>query len=89
MPDASDRHPAQDRVDSMLRRAVVLSIIWLLGFGSCVSIIQAIRAQRMIKSSGGQITGMGKVWWCYIVGGSGVLFWGFVLLMMIVNSTKP
>ena len=55
--ELNDNHPAQQRVDTMLRRAVVLSILWLMGIGSFVAVTQAARALRMINASGGQSPG--------------------------------
>jgi hypothetical protein len=40
----------------------------------------------MIDRSGGELVGMGKVWWCFIVGGMGLLFWGFVFVMALING---
>ena len=79
---------AQDTVDAMLRRGVIFSIVWLMGIGSAISIFQAFRAMRIINQSNGEIEGMGKVLWCFIVGGLGVLFWGFVMIMVIINGAK-
>jgi hypothetical protein len=76
----------QDKVDSMLHRGILFSILWLMGIGSAISIFQAIKAMKIIKQSNGTITGMGKVWWCFIAGGWGVMFWGFVMLKVIINS---
>jgi len=78
----------QDKVDSMLRRGVVFSIIWLMGIGSAISIVQALRAKKIIDASDGEISGDGRIWWCFIVGGLGILFWGFVAIMVIVNGVK-
>jgi len=78
----------QDRVDSMLRRAIVFSILWLMGIGSLISIVQAFRAKRIIDGSNGEVHGAGKVLWCFVVGGLGVAFWALVLIMVIVNGIK-
>jgi hypothetical protein len=79
---------SQDKLDSMLRKGVVLSIVWLMGIGSLVSVIQAVRAKRIIDESRGALVGMGKVWWCLIVGGMGLAFWGFVLVMVLINNSR-
>jgi hypothetical protein len=76
----------QGQIDSMLRKGVVYSIIWLMGVGSLISIVQAVRAKRLIDRSGGELVGMGKVCWCFIVGGMGLLFWGFVFVMASLNG---
>jgi hypothetical protein len=76
----------QNEVDAILRRGIIFSIFWLMGVGSLIAIIQGIKARKIIRQSNGQITGMGKVMWCFIVGGVGVLFWGFVILMVIIKS---
>ena len=79
---------SQDQVNTMLRRGVIFSIIWLMGVGSAISIFMAVKAMRIINRSNGEIVGMGKVWWCFIVGGLGVTFWGAVIIMVIVNGAK-
>jgi hypothetical protein len=77
--------PLQNEVNSMLRRGVFFSIVWLMGIGSLIAIIQGIKARRIIRRSDGEIKGAGKVLWCFIVGGVGLLFWGFVILMVIIK----
>jgi hypothetical protein len=75
----------QERVDAMLRRGVFYSIVWLMGIGSAIAVIEGIKARKLIARSGGELRGMGKVWWCFIVGGAGLLFWLFVALMVVIN----
>lgn len=60
----------QARLNKMLTRGVVFSIIWLAGFGSAYALYQGILAQRMIKLSPA-LRGNGLAWWCIIVGGLG------------------
>ena len=75
----------QDQVDGMLRRGIFFSIFWLMGVGSLIAIIQAVKARKIIQQSNGEIHGSGKVMWCFIVGGAGLLFWGYVILMDVIN----
>jgi len=70
----------------MLRRAIIFSIFWLMGVGSLIAVIQAMKARKIIRRSNGEIRGSGKVMWCFIVGGAGLLFWGFVMLMVVIKS---
>ena len=70
----------------MLRRGIIFSIFWLMGVGSLIAVIQAIKARKIIRRSNGEIRGSGKVMWCFIVGGAGLLFWGFVMLMVVIKS---
>ena len=76
----------QDEVNSMLRRGIFFSIFWLMGVGSLIAIVQGVKARKIIRQSNGEIKGMGKVTWCFIVGGAGLLFWGFVVLMVIIKK---
>ena len=80
------RNHLQQQVDSMLRRGVLFSIFWLMGIGSLIALVQGIKGFRIIRQSNGEIKGMGKVLWCLIVGGAGLLFWAFVILMVIIKS---
>ena len=77
----------QSEVNAKLRRGIFYSIFWLMGVGSAIAVIEALRANRLIRQSGGELKGMGKVWWCFIVGGAGLLFWLFVVLMVINKAT--
>jgi hypothetical protein len=63
----------QHQVDGMLRRGIFFSIFWLMGVGSLIAIIQAVKARKIIRQSNGEIRGSGKVMWCFIVGGAVVL----------------
>lgn len=69
----------------MLRRGIFFSIFWLMGVGSLISIIQAVKARKIIQQSNGEIRGWGKVVWCFIVGGAGLLFWGYILVMVVIS----
>jgi hypothetical protein len=57
-----------------------------MGVGSAIALIEGAKAKRLINRSHGEIKGMGKVWWCFIVGGLGLLFWVFVVVMVIINK---
>jgi len=59
-----------------------------MGIGSFIAIVQAVKARKIIRQSDGEIRGEGKVLWCFIVGGAGLLFWAFVILMVIVNAVN-
>jgi hypothetical protein len=78
-------HDLQGEVNSILRRGIFYSIFWLMGVGSVIAIIQGVKAQKIIRQSSGEVKGIGKVWWCFIIGGIGILFWGFVVLMVIIK----
>lgn len=69
----------------MLLHGIFFSIFWLMGFGSLIAIVQALRAHKIIRQSDGAIRGSGRVVWCFIVGGAGLLFWGYVLLMVVIS----
>lgn len=60
----------QARLDRILTRGVVYSVIWLAGLGSCYALYQGIVARRMIKENP-TLEGSGRAWWCIIAGGIG------------------
>jgi hypothetical protein len=67
--------PIQPRIDALLRKGIVFSIVWLAGIGSLISIVLGLKAKRLITESGGIATGMGRVWWCLILRGLGIAIW--------------
>jgi len=78
----------QSHVDKLLKRGVIFSILWLMGLGSAMSIMAAIKAKRLIKYSDATLTGMGRVWWCFVVGSLGIIIWGTVITIGIVNNLR-
>ena len=83
-----DIEQLQEKVNKMLVRGVIFSIFWMLGIGSFIAILEATKARKLIVHSNNLIEGMGKVWWCFIVGGLGLAFWIFVLISGLVNNYK-
>lgn len=88
MSSIESNHLLQQKVDAMLRRGIMFSIFWLMGIGSAIAIIEAIKARRIIKASNGEIRGSDKISWCFIVGGAGLLFWLFVIVKVIINKVS-
>ena len=78
----------QQKIDSLLKKGIVLSILWLAGIGSLMALVFGLRAKRLIAESDGVATGTGRVWWCVIVGGVGVAIWLPIILLSIVNNLK-
>lgn len=74
--------------DELLKKGVWFSIFWLLGFGSFVAVKNALKARTIINNSNGEIKPDGRVWWCLIVGGLGLSFWLFVIIMALINNNK-
>jgi hypothetical protein len=85
MPDI-DRVEAQRQIDAVLRRGIIFSIVWLGGIGSIISIFCGLRAKKLIAQLGAEASGTGRVWWCLIVGGVGLLVWGPIIIVGIVNN---
>ena len=78
----------QAKVNGLLRRGVVFSILWLMGIGSAIAVISGLKAKRLIQGSGGTVTGIGRAWWCLIVGGLGIVIWGIVVIVGISNNLR-
>jgi len=76
----------QRQVDALLRRGIIFSLVWLVGVGSIIAIVSGIKAKKIIEQSGGETSGIGRAWFCLVVGGLGVLFWGPVIGMAIINN---
>ncbi len=77
---------SQSKVNATLRRGIFYSIFWLMGVGSAISVMEGIKAKKLISQSDGKLKGMGRVWWCFIVGGAGLLFCAFVVMMVIIQK---
>ena len=75
-------------VEELLKKGVWFSIFWLLGFGSFIAVKNGLKARKIINNSNGEIKPDGRVWWYFIVGGLGLSFWIFVLVMMFLNNNK-
>lgn len=75
----------QREVDRLLRRGIWFSIFWVMGVGSAIAVVNALKADRLMRRSGGALKGRVKVWWCYIIGGCGLLWWGYIMVMLILS----
>ena len=88
--DVSDHSLAsetvQKRLDRLLFWGIVLSFLWMGGIGSLASFVIGKRAKNLINSSEGKLQGIGKAKWCIVVGTIGILFWGPILLVCILNN---
>ena len=78
----------QRRVDTLLRRGILFSIIWAAGVGSIIAIVSAVKAKKLIEHSAGEASGMRRVWFCLILGGLGVLLWGSIIAMSILRNVS-
>jgi hypothetical protein len=76
----------QDRVDRLLRWGVLFSIVWLMGIGSAIAIINGLRARSLIQRANGSLVGTGRAWCCLIVGGIGFLLWIPILIANVVHQ---
>jgi len=78
----------QNEIDSMLKKGIIFSILWLAGIGSLIAIIAGNKAKKAINASNGKLQGKGRALWCLIVGGVGLLFWLPIILIGIVNQWR-
>ena len=79
----------QARLNKMLTRGVVFSVIWLAGFGSCYALCQGLLARRMLRLNP-MLQGNGLAWWCIIAGGLGAAILCVMVGIGIFNAmTQP
>lgn len=62
------KEDVQRKVNSLIRIGVILSIVWMAGIWSIISIVDGLKAKRIIKRASGNISGIGGVYWYLIVG---------------------
>jgi membrane protein YqaA with SNARE-associated domain len=74
----------QQRVNYILRYGIILSIFWLAGIGSLISIILGLKAMNIIKHSNMSVSGLGRARWCIIVGSLGVILCFLIVLALII-----
>ena len=63
----------QVRVSKMLGYGFAFSIVWAGGVGSLIALIIGLRARKLIRESGGEISGMRMAWWCIAAGALGIV----------------
>jgi hypothetical protein len=61
----------QVRVSRMLGYGFAFSLVWLGGVGSLVAFAVGLRARKLIRESGGGVSGMRLAWWCIVAGALG------------------
>ena len=76
----------QHKVDLLLNRGIIFSVLWLGGIGSLIAVISATKAYNIIHESNDNLTGKGKVWFCFILGGIGIIFWFPIIFIGIINN---
>jgi hypothetical protein len=75
----------QSKLNKILVRGLVFSIIWLAGFGSAIALYEGLKARRMIEANP-LLRGKFRAWWCIIVGGCGVAALCAIVVMGIFNA---
>jgi hypothetical protein len=85
--ELSEKTPedVQRKVSSLIRIGIILSIFWLAGIGSIISIVLGLKARNIIKRANVNISGMGGAYWCLIVGSVGLI----MSLLIFIAITLP
>ena len=83
--EPTERRRQQREIDTMLKWGIVFSLIWLAGIGSSVAFLLGLRARKRINASNQFLVGTGRVWWCLLVGGFGMILWLPLLMVGIAN----
>jgi len=82
----AERNHTQKEVNSILRRGIIFSILWLAGIGSIIAVMSGLKARRLILNSNDTVVGMGRVWWCLVVGSLGIAFWLPIVAVGLINN---
>ena len=72
----------------MLGYGFAFSVVWAGGVGSLLALIIGLRARRLIKQSGGEVTGVRMAWWCIVVGALGLATVTPYLLWLLLTAKK-
>ena len=81
-----DNDKLQDRVDSLTRLGIVFAIVWLAGIGSVIAFVSGLKAKQLIDRSDGELDGMGRAWFCIVLGAVGMGVWIPVLAVSLMNQ---
>jgi hypothetical protein len=82
----TEMNHSQKEINSVLKRGIIFSIIWLAGIGSLIAIMSGLKARRLILHSNGALLGMGRVWWCIVFGSLGMAIWLPIVVIGIINN---
>ena len=52
----------QVRVSKMLGYGFAFSLVWAAGVGSVIALVVGLRARKLIRQSGGEISGIRMAW---------------------------
>ncbi|PYS95299.1 MAG: hypothetical protein DMF65_14300 [Acidobacteria bacterium] len=63
----------QVRVSKMLGYGFAFAIVWAGGVGSLIALVVGLRARKLIRQSGGELSGMKMAWVCIIGGVIGLV----------------
>ena len=69
-----------------VKRGLLLSILWLSGIGSVITVYNGLKARRIVRASDGRLRGGFTMWWCLVVGALGILIWAPIVLVGIYNQ---
>jgi hypothetical protein len=84
--DFSEKTPedVQRKDSSLIRIGIIFSIFWIAGMGSIISIVLGLKDRNIIKRATVNITGMGGVYWCLIVGWLGLIMSLLIFISIIL-----
>jgi hypothetical protein len=84
--EAEEIAELQAHVSRLISRAIIFSVIWVLGAGSLYSVYLAAKAHRYLRENPGKLHGLAGIWWCYLMGGFGVLLVTVILTAILMNG---